>query len=378
MKILIVTQYLDNFSGSELFVLNISKELADNGHDVSVFSPVLGKIAEKARGMGIPVTDNLLDYKNEKFDIIHAQHNPTAILARSVFPKTPMVFMSHGFLPELEQPPSIDLGIEQFIVLSEETKEHLVKNHLIPGGKITLLNNSIDTEKFYPKRKPAQKPQKILVISNHYTDEVKNVVEGAATDLNMEIVHAGMPDNPVPSETMPDYINRSDIVVTLGLGALEAMACARNVIIYDIHGADGMVDEKNFFEIRKNNFSGRRYKYKYSKDSFKKELLKYNPMTGERLRKIVLKEHAFKQTVDDLVKLYNIVKDSKVGTNFKKFTLYNEIEFLERFSPTNAEIREEIAQEIVLADKNRLISEYEKIVKTQEDIIKQKDQEIKW
>lgn len=376
MKILIVTQYLDNFSGSELFVLNISKELTDNGHDVSIFSPVLGKIAEKARGMGISVTDNLLDYKNEKFDIIHAQHNPTAILARSVFPKTPMVFMSHGFLPELEQPPSIDLGIEKFIVLSEETKEHLVKNHLIPEAKITFLNNSIDTEKFYPKRKPTKRPRKILVISNHYTEEVKKVIEGAATDLNMEVVHAGMPDNPVPSEAMPDYINQSDIVVTLGLGALEAMACARNVIIYDIHGADGMVDEKNFFEIRKNNFSGRRYKYKYSKDSFKKELLKYKPMIGEQLRKIVLEEHAFKKMAEDLLKLYSTFKDSKVETNFKRLTLYNEIEFLERFSPTNAAIREEIAQEIEVDGKNKLISEYEKIMKTQEDIIGQKDQEI--
>ncbi len=305
MKILITNYHLRDLAGSELFTFNLAKELKKRGHQVFVFAPFLGAVAEKIRKYDILVTDDILSLKNESIDIVHAQHNVTAILARSVFLKTPMVYMSHGILPDLEQPPSVELNISRFIVVSEEIKEHLINRHKIKSEKIEIIRNFVDADRFKQEKSVGVKPKKLLVLSNHYVDKVKNVIETACKELGIDVFHIGLPENPV--DNVEDYINEADIVVTLGRGALEAMACGRNVIIYDMHGGDGFVDEKNFFEIRKNNFSGRRFAKKYSVEDLKKEILKYDKSTAQKLRKIVLRENSKTIIVDNFEAHYRNV-----------------------------------------------------------------------
>ncbi len=337
MKILVVTQYLDDFAGTELFVLDLVKGLKKRGHKAFVFSPVLGGVAKEIKKADIPITDNISDYRNEKFDIIHAQHHPTTILARAAFPDTPMIFMSHGVLPDIEQPPPIDLGISGFVAVSEEVKNHLGQRYNIPGEKITIVRNGVDLNKFKVKRKTKEKLESILVISNRYNDQTRETIEGAARSLGASLLHIGLPENPV-CNTLP-FIEKADLVISLGCGSLEAMACARNVVVYDINGGDGFIDEKNFFEVRKNNFSGRRFHYKYNQSDLAKELLKYNPKIGEKLRKIVTKEQSLENTIQLLLEAYksasatdakrDLAKWQKAGGMKKlaEFTLKKELAF---------------------------------------------------
>ncbi|MDP4127674.1 MAG: glycosyltransferase [Bacillota bacterium] len=339
MKILITTQYLDGFAGTELFTLSLSKKLVQKGHVVYVYSPVLGNTANIIRRNGITVTDNIRDFEKEKFDLIHSQHNVTAILARSIFPDTPMVFMVHGLLPELEQPPSLDIGIEKYIAISEEIRNHLVHDCAIKTEKIEVIRNSVDTDIFSCTKPIRKQPHELVVISNHYTAAVQGVIEGASKELGINVTHLGLPENSLPIEDMPERINRADIVVTLGRGVLEALACERNVIVFDMHGGDGIVDDKNFYEIRKNNFSGRRYRHIYTLDSFKKELLKYDPHVVKRLRQLVVDEHTFEMTIEKLLRIYADAKGCGVKKKYEKFRLYNELEFLERFNPSNDLVR---------------------------------------
>ena len=305
MKILIVTRFLDNFAGTELYTLEISRELKKEGHKVSVFSPVLGSVAEKIKALGIPVTDNILDYQKEKFDIIHAQHNTTAILARLAFPNTPMIFVSHGVLPDIEQPPAVDIGISKFIAVSKEVKENLMKTHCIPDRQIIVIKNGVDLKKFSVQKKPDKTLRNILVISNRYIDRTRKIIEGAAVEIGAKVTHIGLPENPVMN-TLP-FIAKADLVISLGRGALEAMACGRSVIIYDVNGGDGFVDESNFFEIRKNNFSGRRFSRDFTKSDLKDEFLKYSAAGGEKLKKIIQTEHSLDRTIVELQKIYKEV-----------------------------------------------------------------------
>jgi glycosyltransferase involved in cell wall biosynthesis len=234
MKILITNHHLDSRAGSELFTATLALELKKRNHHVYVFSPILGKISDEIKKGGIIVVDDLRILKEKKFDIIHAQHNDTAILARSIFPDVSMIFMSHGVLPELEQVPSIDLGIGKFVAVSEEVRENLINRGGIEEGKIEIVRNFVDMERFFSKKVINPSPKNLLVISNHYVEEVRNVIEGACSDLDIVVSHIGLPDNPVMN--VESYINDADIVVTLGRGSLEAMACERNVIVFDMHG----------------------------------------------------------------------------------------------------------------------------------------------
>jgi len=376
MKILIVTHYLDNFAGSELFTKSLAENLSMNNHKVFIYSPFLGKVAEKIREKNILVTDNLLDLNGEEFDIIHAQHNVVAILARSVFPRVPMVFMSHGILPELEQPPSVDIGIYKYIVVSEEVKQHLIDKYKISKDKIKIIRNFIDTERFCQKISVNRELKNLMVLSNHYTDEVRGVVEKTCFDLNINVFHVGRPENPV--DDVERFINKADMVVVLGRGALEAMACERNVIVYDMHGGDGFINEINFFDIRENNFSGRRYGIKYSVDEFKKELLKYDPNLGKKLRKIVLKENTKEKSIKNgLYKIYQeVIENNKdVFSEIGEGKLYLEIGFLEKYVAYL--YKKSKAENVIITENFEEIKQKNVEIKQKNIEIKQKNAEIK-
>ncbi|MCX5726457.1 MAG: glycosyltransferase [Candidatus Saganbacteria bacterium] len=301
MKILITTHHLKDYGGSELFTQDLAVALKDSGHEVFVFSPNLGLVAETIRKNGINITDNLRKFKNEKFDIIHAQHNETAISVRSVFKRTPMVFMVHGTIPKLEQPP-LNLRILKFIAISEGVKRHLTGEYSIPPEKIQIVRNFIDAKRFSCKKQVNDRSENLLVLSNRYTEKIRDVIEKACEDFKIKIAHVGLPEN--PAENVEDHINNADIVVTHGRGALESMACERNVIVYGIYGGDGFIDETNFYELRKNNFSGRRYRKEYTPDDLKSELKKYDPDVGMELRKLVIKENSKDDTLRKLEEIY--------------------------------------------------------------------------
>ncbi len=371
MNILITNHHLHDFAGSELFTFNLAIELRKRGHHIFCFSPLLGNIADKIKENGITVIDNIRDIENKKIDIIHAQHNTTAILARSIFPNVPIVFTVHGILPELEQPPSIDLDIAKFAVISEEIKDYLINNYSIKKEKIRLIRNFVDFNRFKPTKIINKSPKNLLVLSNHYIDKTKNIIENACNEFNIKFEHIGLPENSV--ENVEDYINNVDIVVTLGRGAIEAMACERNVIVYDMHGGDGYIDEDNFFEIRKNNFSGRRFKKEYSVEDFKKEILKYNPLTAKKLREIVLKENSVKNIVDNLESIYKeVLKTGKqINSQIKRGELFLEIHFLEQLFARNN--KEKIKQ---MNESNRLIEVRDNEINKLNQIIQQKNLEI--
>ncbi len=380
MKILITTQYLDNYAGTEIVVRDLSKKFKELGNDVYIYAPIIGNIADEICANGIRVTDNILDYKKIKFDIIHAQHNITAIQARSLFQSVPMVFMSHGVLPELEQPPSIELGISKFIAVSEEVRDNLVKNYSIDEKKVEIIRNFVDTKRFKPAKPLNEKLKKILVLTNHYRDDVRLIIENVCNELDVKVTHVGRPDNPV--KNVEDYINSSDLVVALGRGALEAMSCGRNIIIYDQNGADGFIDENNFYEIRKHNFSGRNKKIYYDKNTFKNELKKYNPQTGRILRNLVEKENDIVIIIKKLINIYNqVVKNNIFNSELKNKQLFKEINFLEntycklynkikeisevsgKFNKTNDQISK---LKNIIERKNLKISEKQKIIQQNE------------
>lgn len=324
MKILITHYSLDNFFGSEIFTWNLVKGLKARGYKITLFSPFLGEISYKIKQEGVEVIDDLRGCAGEKFDIIHAQHSNTAIMARSIFPKTPMIFMSHSTSEILERVPSVDLGVSVFIAISQKVGECLNENKLAKG-KVKIIKNLIDTTRFYSKKLVNENPSKLMVLSNHFGIKMKNIVEKSCEDLGMEVFYVGLPKNPV--KNVEDYINKSDIVVTLGRGgALEAMACERNVIIYDRNGGDGFVTENNFNKIEEYHFSGKTYSYDYDVEKFKKEILKYNPRLGKKLRKLIKEEYSFDTIISKFDKIYNeVLGEEVVFSEIQKGQLYDEL-----------------------------------------------------
>lgn len=329
MKILITNITLVDFGGSQLYTFDLVKYLSKQGHEVVVFSPSLGPVSEEiAKLKNVVITSNLEEIKDIKFDILHIHHNVNAYLVREYFPNVPALMVIHGVLPEFEQPPQMDLGISLYIAISQEIKEHLVKNYGIPESKIKIIHNWVNKEKFKKTSEINKNPKRMLVVSNHYTEEHKKVYESVCKDRDINLVHVGLPENSVAN--VEDYINNSDVVVTIGRGAMESMALGRNVIISDIHGMDGMLTSDSYLESVKNNLSGRRYAKTVTRKNFETELDKYSLANGREMEKIVEEHHSREKNIEAILEEYRNIQSSKVKLNMDFVKILTELKILSR------------------------------------------------
>jgi len=152
MNVLIGCLLFREFTGSEMYVFELAKNLVKLGVSVTVASPhVGGKLTDLATKENINVIkfDELKNI-NIKFDVIHAQHTPIVEALIKLYPDTNKVCTIHSEVISLENP-FIDKSIKKYIAIRPEIKSHLIKNFNIPENKIEVIYNPIDETKFFKK-----------------------------------------------------------------------------------------------------------------------------------------------------------------------------------------------------------------------------------
>lgn len=303
MRILLGNNTLAHFAGSETHVYSLAVELKIRGHHVVAFSTVLGEMAKKLQEAGIEVTNDLTGKKDD-FDVIFSSHFGTTNHIKAKIPNVPIIFTLHGIIGNPEEPP---LYCEQYVAVSEEIQDIYKERY---GIDATIIRNGIDLERFNETKPRSEKPRKILLSSSYYTENshVFNSIMQAAKIVNAEL-HCMGTHFQIIWDT-PAIYNTVDMVITLGRGCLEAMACNRPVICLGHWGqnqelsADGLVTKDNIKEIRKNNFSSRRFRKEWIAKDIVEEILKYDNTTN--YRELAKKDHDIRLVADKYLKLANI------------------------------------------------------------------------
>lgn len=320
LKILITNHHLLKFQGTEVYTLLLSTMLKNLGHQVFVYSKYLGNnVKIKFDEAGIPIVEDLQSYQEIKFDIAHVHHNINAIEVRSLFKQLPIIFVSHGVIPFLEQPPIFNLEISRFIAVSEEVKENLIANN-IQEEKILVIRNPIEGNYFFPEKPINEFPRKALVLSNKITSDNLSVISDACNILGIKLELIGDKAKTGDQDFVRSAILNSDIVFSLGRGALESIFCERAVIVFDYQGGDGLVSENNFEEIIKCNLSGRRFKRQYDVIGMVNEIKKYNLNSVQKVGEIAKKYYSANVVINELLNVYEeeIIKQRDFEkTNFK-------------------------------------------------------------
>ena len=304
---ILITCYRLDLTGSSTYTLTLATELKNRGHSVSVFSPFPKAVADEMRKRQISVHQNLQDLAARQYSFIIAQHNVISAMARSVLPETPMIFISHGkLLPQayLEQPPPIDIDIRKYVAVSERIQKHLVDNHHIPSCRVEVVRNFVDTQRFSPRSEISPAPRTVLLLCNRCTRRIHKTVKGACRRLNLKLILVGGNKQVLNVE---DYINRADIVISIGRGILEAMACGRAAIVYGYLGGDGMVTKDNIDLLKGRNFSGRVFRKNYNVNDLVEEIRKYDVSMGKINRQIVLREYNVSIATDRIIGICNDV-----------------------------------------------------------------------
>lgn len=383
-----------NIGGSETYVITLAKELKQRGHNVTVVSTG-GALVEDLAESGIkhytvkmplygstssePVTNEarylasiiaswirrpwkilwffigviqfIKIIKREKIDILHSnQPGPTLITyLASQITRAPFVTTVHGTLRN-EFPPIglrfIRKKFRKIIVISDEIKEHLIKNYRIDSQKISVIYNGIDLKKFYPDVNMAglntwsmndlrrvvhiggggggglksmldavpiiaQKVPDVEIVIPRKDDELNILARKINQQFDREVVRIIR-----PTKDIIGIISSSEVVVAIGRSALETMACGKPVVLAGRRTGPfggsfgGVISKDNISEIKKYNFSGRNSSEVTSPENMAEAIIKlltdekYRQGVGVFDRKIVEEEFNIEKITGQVENVY--------------------------------------------------------------------------
>jgi len=301
-RVLLANQFLENLSGTETFTYTFGKELECRGYKVDIFTFEPGRLSEPFFTI-TPKSENKL---RKEYDYIFINHNTCLDYLKDT--NGVKVFTSHGIYPKLEQPKE---GADFYVGISKEVKDYLLSK----GFDAKIIHNGIDCDRFKPTKPIHKKLKSVLSICKDLDKDFNDAnerIEIACDKLGIEFKKAR------DVWDLEKRMNEVDLVVSLGRGAYEAMACGRAVIVFDKRHymkeskGDGIVTEGNINEILKNNFSGRRYNLDLSIDDIVEEFKKYDKSMGEFNRQYALEHFNIKKQVDKYFDLANTNRDDRV------------------------------------------------------------------
>jgi len=177
VKVLLSCLNFRTFTGSELYVFELAKELKKLNCSVTVLSQIGGPLTDMAKKLGIkclsfeeapgfklgdgkwgfntpegfkPSTENVLYRVSEvDFDLIHMQHKPVAERMIQFYPEINKIYSIHSEVIELENPIKHE-SIKKYIAIRPEIKEYIVDKFEIPEEQVDIIYNPIDSDKFKP------------------------------------------------------------------------------------------------------------------------------------------------------------------------------------------------------------------------------------
>lgn len=178
LKVLISCLFFRTFTGSELYVYELAKNLLKQNCDVTILSQIGGPLTDMAKKQGIkclsfeqspgfklgdgswgtttekgfePSQENVMYRISEvNYDIIHMQHKPVAERMIQFYPEINKIYSIHSEVIELENPIKHE-SIKKYIAIRPEIKEHIIDKFEIEEELIEVIYNPIDNEKFKPK-----------------------------------------------------------------------------------------------------------------------------------------------------------------------------------------------------------------------------------
>jgi glycosyltransferase involved in cell wall biosynthesis len=178
IKVLLSCLFFKTFTGSEMYVYELTRGLKKLNCDVTVLSDINGPLSNLAKQQGIkvlPFSDapgfklgdgkwglntpqgvqlsqpNVMYKIGEvDYDIIHTQHTPVTNQMCQMYPNIDKISTIHSEVIELENP-VINETIKKYICIIPEIQEHIINKFGIDKNNTEVVYNPIDTERFNTK-----------------------------------------------------------------------------------------------------------------------------------------------------------------------------------------------------------------------------------
>ena len=295
LKVLIGCLNFTSYTGSELYVFELAKQLIKQGCDVTICSAIGNPLAAVAQQLGIKLftfkeppgfklgdgkwklktTDGDVDsqintlYKinDISFDVIHLNHKPITEHLLRLYPDTPIICSIHSEVISLEEP-VISPQIKKYLAIRPEIKEHLINKFNISSDTIDVIYNPIDTEKFKVIANPQKRDKKRILfvgtidylrketiqdLINTTRDNNEELwIVGKKNDNYLDNMLVGQPHVKYfpPTSDVEKYIQQCDETagILLGRTTIEGWFCGKKGWIYDVDSS-GSISSKKLHDI---------------------------------------------------------------------------------------------------------------------------------
>lgn len=305
--VMLLAMALD-LGGAETHVVSLARGLARRGLRVTVASAggglVDGLLAEGIRHLSVPLDSRSplslrralsgvrAALRDESPDVLHAHARIpawVADLARRGASGPPLVTTYHGTYNAGWFWRRVSRWGDVAIAVSPEVRDHLVRRLGAPADRVAVIPNGVDTDHFRPLP-PASAPdggagplivhvsrldevtapaialcEALPVLAARWPDVAAHVLGGGrgagqvarrAEAVNRQLGREAVRLLGPTHDPLPHLVS-ADAVVAAGRAALEAMACARPVVVAGAGGLAGPVAPDTWERLARTNFSGR-------------------------------------------------------------------------------------------------------------------------
>jgi glycosyltransferase involved in cell wall biosynthesis len=291
IKVLLSCLFFKTFTGSELYVYELAKNLLKQNCDVTVMSQIGGPLTDMAKKQGIKcilfeeapgfkMGDGKWGHNTNKgfepsqsgvmyrvsevnFDLIHMQHKPVAERMIQFYPEIDKIYSIHSEVIELENPIKHE-SIKKYIAIRPEIKTHLINSFQIMEEDIEIVYNPIDNEKFKPNSVKEEnsvlfvgtidylRKETILDLMDRTKEEGKElwlVGEDKGNYLQQVLFEPHVKYFP-STWNVESFISRCSETAGIQLGrtTIEGWLCGKPGWIYNVDSA-GFIQHKEKFEV---------------------------------------------------------------------------------------------------------------------------------
>lgn len=356
--------------GAETHVVSLATHLSKNGWDVRVASAG-GELVKHLSSAGIEHIETPLDSRSpvsmlsayrtvdaivrrRGIGLVHAHARIPAWVAEKICRKRriPMVMTYHGTFASGAFWRAFTRPGDATVAVSEDIRDYVAREFGFPAGAIEVVANGVDTDHFREPSEadrkgaradllPSRAPPHVVLYASRLDGELADVAKAVidaclmvrTTRPGLALIVAGDGDraeavwqhasqtNAAAGEAfvlcagyLPDTFQAyaaSDVVVGMSRVALEAMACARPVVIAGPGGAFGPVCPANKDALEERNYTTRNAPSRLSPDLLSSDIdaLLGDAVARDELgrfgRRIVLERHSMDLVTRETERIYS-------------------------------------------------------------------------
>jgi hypothetical protein len=269
------------------YALTVAAQLERLGHEVTLYSPELGVMAETATERGLRVAAGLHRLPLT-CDTVIAQDMSTLLQMTERYPTAFRLLVVHSAEYDIHLPPTLPGAVSHVVVLNDAA-ERRVRAMQLPVP-VSRLRHPIDHERQCSINPLHVEPKRVLLLGNYMSPRGAADFDAVCARTGLECRQIGVSSQPVTEPV--SIINDADIVIGQGRSILDAMACGRAAWVYGPSYADGWVTAGNYAALESDGFRGRALDVVLDANSFAAALADYRPEMGSENRRLVMLHHS--------------------------------------------------------------------------------------